>query len=140
MKALIIPKNNYNGIKVNQLIEIYVDDSEHSEIEAAQTINKKKYIDLISRVVRRHLDQYGYTIGRCSKREIDVTYTNCLSCGIITCGSSMSAWEACRRKNIAYAYPTKQVPKTIKDPKIREKLKPIKEELVQERNLHIIDP
>lgn len=140
MKAIVIPKNNYNGVKVNQLIEIYVEDSECDEIEAAQTTNRKKYVDLIAQVVKRHLNQYGYTMGRCSEREKDVTYTDCLNCGIIKCAGSMSGWDKCRRSNINYAYPTKRLPKTIKDPKIIEKLKPTREELVQERNMHIIDP
>jgi hypothetical protein len=140
MKAIIIPKNNYNGVKVSQLIELYVDDSEYDAIEAAQTTNKKKYVDLIAQVVKRHLNQYGYKMGNCSEREKDVSYTDCLNCGLIKCVGSMSKWEACRRGNITYAYPTKVLPKTIKDPKIIEKLKPTREELVQERNMHIIDP
>jgi hypothetical protein len=138
MKPIIIPINNYHGLKLKQRLEIYVDDEKYKELDELSQTDKDKYVECIGQIAYNHVKKYGYTNGNCSFHKKDVSYDQCLSCGIDK-SMSMKDWNQCRNKHISYPYATTKAPKTIKDEKIRKKLELTPEEVEQAKKLYIID-
>jgi hypothetical protein len=93
----------------------------------------------IEKLAIEHVKKYGYDIGKCNKKNCNITYMGCLDCAIKN-KIKTKEWNDCIDKNISYKYPTsKTPPKQITDEKILKKIEMTSLEKIQNNRLYIVE-
>jgi len=125
---------------LKQPIEVDIPEEEFERIQKLPSADEQQ--SAIAKIALQHVKKFGYDLGNCNERKISVNLRACIDCGLRR-GMDKIEWEACKRKNIAYKYPTSRTTvnaiKEVKDEKIRSKLELSPEELYEARNLYIND-
>jgi hypothetical protein len=103
------------------------------EMESKQAQNSE-----LAKLALEHVKKYGYDIGRCNNQNINVTYNECLNCGIRK-KMKMNDWNKCTQDNITYKYTVSKKFNQITDEKIIEKIKMTPQEKLQNGKLYVVE-